>query len=83
MNYYCLHTFMQSDSLCVFVPSDERLYDDVCSEVDTSTLIAHSNSERKSESLILGGGPSWTICDITNSLEANPGPVCNFTLYEV
>lgn len=46
MNYYCLHTFMQSDSLCVFVPSGERLYDDVCSEVDTSTLIAHSNSER-------------------------------------
>lgn len=34
------------NSLCVFVPSGERLYDDVCSEVDTSTLIAHSNSER-------------------------------------
>ena len=35
------------------------------------------------ENLIVRGGPTGMICDITNSLEANPGPVGNLHKYDV
>ena len=47
----------------------------VCAEFDTKRLFSHSSLKAYIfENLILRGRPSNMFWDITNSLEANPGP---------
>ena len=91
MDYYKLlllthvHAVSSSQTVSLFLFPQVNVCMMTCVQRSTrhhwsdSQILSVGTFSVHTESLILGGGPSWTICDITNSLEADPGPVCNLT----